>query len=155
MKVTRVQYTVQPSFTEQNKQNIEAVMSELRALNLADFKYASYVLEDGKTFMHLVHDNANDGSPLGNLESFKQFQSQLKDHFEISPKAESFACFLQSVLAEVAHVSIRSVETYLTAVLNATQVRGPLPAHTNAVYGWRFLLDKPLQLGIDDRAARR
>ena len=90
MKITRVQYTVKPDFVEQNKKNIEAVMSELRALSNTDLKYASYVLDDGKTFMHLVHDKSNDGGHLPtSLESFKHFQSQLQGHFEVPPKAET------------------------------------------------------------------
>lgn len=89
MKVTRVQYTVQPDFAEQNKENIEVVMSELRALNNNDLKYASYVLDDGKTFMHLVHHNSKNAEHLpASLESFKHFQTQLKAHLEIPPKAE-------------------------------------------------------------------
>ena len=57
MKVTRVQYTVRSEFVEENKQNIEAVMRELRALGNNDVRYAVYLHDDGKTFMHLVHQN--------------------------------------------------------------------------------------------------
>ena len=91
MKVTRVQYTVQTDFVTQNKQNIEAVMRELRAINTTDIKYASYLLDDGKTFMHLVHYNSqNEANLPGSLESFQHFQSELKAHLEIPPQAETF-----------------------------------------------------------------
>jgi hypothetical protein len=90
MKISRVQYTIQPDFVEQNKKNIEAVMSELRTINNPGFKYASYVLDDGKTFMHLVHYSSAESEYLpGSLETFKHFQSQLNGHFEVPPKAES------------------------------------------------------------------
>jgi hypothetical protein len=90
MKISRVQYTIESDFVEQNKRNIEAVMSELQTINNPGFKYASYVLEDGKTFMHLVHHHSPESEYLpGSLDSFKHFQSELKGHFEVPPKAES------------------------------------------------------------------
>lgn len=91
MKVTRVQYTVKPDFVERNKANIRAVMSELRALDAGDVRYASYLLDDRKTFMHLVHQNSKDAENLpGRLETFKHFQAQLKQNLEIPPKVETF-----------------------------------------------------------------
>jgi hypothetical protein len=65
-------------------------MRELRALDNTHIHYASYVLDDGKTFMHLVHHQSNDGSDLPtSLDSFKHFQAELQGHFEVSPKAET------------------------------------------------------------------
>ena len=90
MKISRIQYTLQPDFVEQNKKNIETVMSELRSINNPGFKYACYVLDDGKTFMHLVHHSSPESEYLpASLESFKYFQSQLSAHFEVPPQAES------------------------------------------------------------------
>jgi hypothetical protein len=90
MKVIRVQYTVQPDYAEQNKQNIEAVMQEVRQLANPDFKYATYVLEDGKTFMHLAYRATSDVEHLPtSLESFKQYQTQLQNHLEVPPKNET------------------------------------------------------------------
>jgi len=92
MKVTRVQYTVRSDFVEENKTNIDAVMSELRALANSDVQYAVYLHGDGKTFMHLVHQNTADAERLPTpLNSFKHFQARLKENLEISPKVESFA----------------------------------------------------------------
>jgi hypothetical protein len=51
MKITRVQYTVQADFGEENRRNIAAVMHELRSLDNTDLKYATYLLDDGKTLM--------------------------------------------------------------------------------------------------------
>jgi hypothetical protein len=91
MKVTRVQYTVRSEFAEQNKQNIAAVMNELRALGRSDVTYAVYVQGDGKTFMHLVHQNTTEAERFPtSLESFKHFQTQLKENLEIPPKVETF-----------------------------------------------------------------
>ena len=92
MKVTRVQYTVRSEFAEQNKQNIAAVMNELRALGRSDVTYAVYVQGDGKTFMHLAHQNTAEAERFPTaLECFKHFQAQLKENLEIPPKVEALA----------------------------------------------------------------
>ena len=97
MKVTRVQYTVRSDYVEQNKQNIDAVMREMRALNNNDVRYAVYLQADGKTFMHLAQQNTPEAEKLPtSLESFKRFQAGLKDNLEIPPKVETFG-LVQSV----------------------------------------------------------
>lgn len=98
MKVTRVQYTVRSDFIEENKRNIEAVMNELRALSDNDVRYAVYLHDDGRTFMHLVHHNTEAAERLPtSLESFKHFRARLKDHVEVPPKSEVFALAQSSV----------------------------------------------------------
>jgi hypothetical protein len=92
MKVTRVQYTVRAEFVETNKRNIEAVMRELRAVGSDDVKYTVYLQQDGRTFMHLVHQNTVEAERFPtSLESFKTFQTQLKPNLDIAPKVETFA----------------------------------------------------------------
>src|ERR1700704_4876277 len=92
MKTTRVQYTVRNDYVEQNKKNIDAVMRELRALGNNEVRYAVYLHDDGKTFMHLVHQNTAEAERLPtSLESFKHFQARLKQNLEVAPKVETFA----------------------------------------------------------------
>ena len=92
MKAIRVQYTVRADFAEQNKRNIEAVMRELRDIGDDGIRYASYIHEDGKTFIHLVQYNTTNAERLpGDLESFKRFQAALKENTEVPPKADTFA----------------------------------------------------------------
>ena len=92
MKVTRVQYTVRSEFVEENRQNIDAVMRELRSLGNNDVRYAVYLHDDGKTFMHLVHQNSAQAERLPtSLESFKHFQARLKQNLEVPPKVETLA----------------------------------------------------------------
>ena len=91
MKVTRVQYTVRSDFVEENKSNIDAVMRELRALANSEVQYAVYLHGDGKTFMHLLHQNTADAERLPtSLNSFKHFQTRLKENLEAPPKVETF-----------------------------------------------------------------
>ena len=91
MKISRVQYTLQQSFVAQNKQNISKVMEELRSLNNPGIRYSSCVLDDGKTFMHLVICQDEEAfKVIGSLESFKHFQEELKaSNPEVPPKPEN------------------------------------------------------------------
>lgn len=90
MKVIQVQYTVRSEYVEQNKRNIAAVMRELRAIGNGDVKYAAYLQQDGRTFVHFVHQNTTEAEQYPtSLESFKAFQSQLKPNLEIAPKVEA------------------------------------------------------------------
>ena len=90
MKVTRVQYTVRAEFVEANKRNIAAVMRELRATGSDDVKYAVYLQQDGRTFMHVVHQSTAEAERFPtSLESFKTFQAQLKPNLEVPPKVEA------------------------------------------------------------------
>ena len=92
MKVTRVQYTVREGFAEENKKNIAAVMSELRAQGNKDVRYAVYVQEDGRTFMHFVHQNSAEAEQFPtSLASFQHFQTQLRPNLEVPPKTERFS----------------------------------------------------------------
>ena len=87
MKVVRVIYTVKPEFAAQNAKNIQAVMEELRALGRKDIKYAAYLQEDGKTFMHLSHHltKESDAFPTS-LQAFKKFQEEVKQNVVEGPK---------------------------------------------------------------------
>ena len=78
MSVTKVQYTVKDEYVETNKRNIKEVMKELRALNNSTVFYDAYLLDDGKTFMHIA--GSKDGQPgdvIGKLASFKVFREGL------------------------------------------------------------------------------
>jgi hypothetical protein len=90
MKAVKVQYTVKEDYVETNKRNIEQVMSELRTLNNPGIKYSSFLLDDGKTFVHFgMYTNEETMSIVSNLDSFKKFRQQLKESQpEVPPKAE-------------------------------------------------------------------
>jgi len=91
MKVTRVQYTVRGEFVAENKDNIAAVMRELRQQGNSDVRYAVYLHQDGRTFMHLAHQNNAEAERLPtSLDSFKRFQARLKENLEVAPKVETF-----------------------------------------------------------------
>ena len=89
MTSTKVEYTIKAEFAEQNKQNIQAVMDELRALGDTGVWYSSAVKEDGKSFVHVVvaRDEAA-SAVLPELASFKKFQAELKENIEVAPDVE-------------------------------------------------------------------
>ncbi len=90
MKAVKVQYTVKEDYVDTNKRNIQQVMSELRTLNNPGIKYSSFLLNDGKTFVHFgMYTNEETMAIVSNLDSFKKFRQQLQEsQSEVPPKAE-------------------------------------------------------------------
>ena len=93
MNAVKVQYTVKESYVEANKANIGRVMAARRKLNNPDIKYAAFLLDDGKTFVHWVmRANESAQAALSNLEEFQQFQQALQaSQPEVPPKAENMS----------------------------------------------------------------
>lgn len=86
MKAVKVQYTVRPEYVEQNKANIRRVMQELKANPIEGMQYASFVLDDGQTFVHI--NMAKDEQAMGgltNLGVFNDFRAALKASKPLSP----------------------------------------------------------------------
>jgi len=77
MKTIKVTYTVKPEFILKNQENIDSFMKDFREINPADFRYAVYLLGDGKTFMHLsTYANDEIQKQVLAIESFTKFQRQ-------------------------------------------------------------------------------
>ena len=86
MKSVNVQYTVKTEYAETNKNNIARVMSDLRELADPGIKYSSFVLEDGKTFIHFgMYADQEALDVVNNLPSFQSFREQLKSSGPESP----------------------------------------------------------------------
>ena len=90
MKIVRVQYTTTPEYAYTNQQNIQKVVDELRKINHQGIIYSTYLLPDGKTFMHFDQfENEDAHQFLQSLESFKQFSKGLwASGLEVEPKLE-------------------------------------------------------------------
>ena len=93
MQTIKVQYTVQPTYVETNKQNIVRVMDALRKLARADIKYSAYLMDDGQTFVHFVmRESQAAGDALTKLPEFQQFQQALRASGPLSPpKADNLS----------------------------------------------------------------
>ena len=90
MKIVRVQYTTSLEYAATNQQNIKAVVKELKQLNHPGIKYSTYLLRDGKTFMHFDQfENEAAHEVLQSLESFKKFDAELwGSQLEVQPELE-------------------------------------------------------------------
>ena len=79
MKAVKVQYTVKAGYTDTNKRNIRRVMADLQEIAHPGIKYSTFILEDGKTFIHLgMYSDQEALDVVNNLQSFQFFRDQLK-----------------------------------------------------------------------------
>ncbi|TSD65016.1 hypothetical protein FFF34_014080 [Inquilinus sp. KBS0705] len=90
MKIVRVHYTTTHEYAATNAENIKAVVKELKTINRPGIKYSTYVLPDGKTFMHFDQlETEADHEFLTSLASFKKFADELEaSGLEAEPKLE-------------------------------------------------------------------
>ena len=81
-----VRYRVKPDQADRNEQLVRAVYDELRRTEPTGFRYATFQLDDGVTFIHLAStDSGTEQSPLAALESFRQFQAGIADRCDEPP----------------------------------------------------------------------
>ena len=91
MNYVKVQYTVKEEYVETNKTNIQQVMTDLKEINNPNITYTAFLLDDGKSFVHLVMRVDDDAQKtLSELPSFQEFQRQLRESGpEAPPQAEN------------------------------------------------------------------
>ena len=88
MKVIMVRYKVKSDQAEKNKQYIKKVFESLTRQSPPNLRYASFVLEDGVSFVHIVSLEAEDDSnPLSELPAFNAFTAEIKQRCEEPPVA--------------------------------------------------------------------
>ena len=88
MKRVLVRYKINPGQGSENRQYVEKVFAELAAKSPEGIRYATFVLEDGVSFVHIASVETADGSnPLTQTDAFKAFQAGLKDRCEEPPHA--------------------------------------------------------------------
>jgi hypothetical protein len=78
MRATRVHYTTTAAFAPINQANIAGIVKELKELNHPGIKCSTWLLPDGKTFMHFDQfENEEAHDILISLKSFKKFDGEL------------------------------------------------------------------------------
>jgi len=88
MKKVMVRYRVKPDKSEENINLIKKVFEELKSKLPKGLKYASFVLPDGVSFVHIASVETNDETnPLSMTEAFKTFQKEIKERCEVPPEA--------------------------------------------------------------------
>ena len=83
-----VRYRTRPDAAEENVRLIEAVYDALAELDPGDFRYTTYRLADGVTFLH-VATQAGTQSPLPSLPAFVEFQRDIAARCDEPPAPSS------------------------------------------------------------------
>lgn len=81
-----VRYRTRPESADENARLVQQVYAELAALAPAGFRYATYRLDDGVTFVHVARHEAG-ANPLPGLPAFAEFQRELGGRCEEPPAA--------------------------------------------------------------------
>jgi hypothetical protein len=79
-----VRYRVKPDHVAANEALVRDVYAELARVRPEGFRYATFKLEDGVSFVHLA-THEGERSPLGGIEAFDRFQAGLRDRCDESP----------------------------------------------------------------------
>jgi hypothetical protein len=88
MKRVMVRYKVKPDRATENEELVRAVYDELQRTDPPGFRYATFQLEDGVSFVHVASIEAEDGrSPLSDVKAFKRFQENIGERCDEAPVA--------------------------------------------------------------------
>ena len=85
MSAVVVQYRVKPDRAEQNAELVRAVYAELAQQQPPGFRYATFVLDDGVTFMHVATTDVGHEAPLPQLPAFKAFVADIAERCDEPP----------------------------------------------------------------------
>lgn len=86
MRQVMVRYKVKPEQAATNEELVRRVYAELRKTAPAGFHYATFVQEDGVSFVHVASNDREDGrNPLADSAAFRAFQQDIRDRCEEPP----------------------------------------------------------------------
>lgn len=86
MKKVLVRYKVHPDRVTENEALVRAVYRQLKEKNIAGFRYATYKLPDGVSFVHIASPESEAAQQaFTSLPAFKEFQAGIKDRCEELP----------------------------------------------------------------------
>lgn len=88
MKRVIVRYKVKQDKVDENIAYINDVFASLKELAPENFRYASFRLEDGVSFVHIASmESDDDANPLPSLDAFKAFVANIADRCDEPPVA--------------------------------------------------------------------
>jgi hypothetical protein len=85
MKTIMVRYKVKADQVDINKNYVEKVYAELKQKNPPEFRYATFNLDDGVSFVHIATSNPDGPDALADIAAFKDFSSTVADRCEEPP----------------------------------------------------------------------
>ena len=85
-----VRYKVKADKSQENKELIGKVFEELISKQPGGIRYATFVLPDDVSFIHIASIETDDETnPLSFIDAFKDFQKDIKDRCEEPPSASA------------------------------------------------------------------
>jgi hypothetical protein len=85
MRRVMVRYRVKSGQAERNEELVRAVYEELHRADPAGFRYATFRLEDGVSFVHIAESDSPENNPLPKLAAFQEFQKDIADRCDERP----------------------------------------------------------------------
>ena len=85
MSQSIIRYRTKPDQADANAELVRAVYAELAEVAPAGFRYATFLLDDGVTFVHVAINETDGAAPLTSLPAFKRFQEGLAERCEEPP----------------------------------------------------------------------
>ena len=86
MRQVMVRYTVKPEQAAQNEELVRNVYEELRQTAPDGIHYATFVLDDGVSFVHVASAEDDDRNRLMEIEAFRAFLGDIAERCEIQPE---------------------------------------------------------------------
>jgi hypothetical protein len=87
MSATIVRYRVHPGREEENAALVRTVYAELEATGPPGFHYATFLQDDGRTFVHVALTADGVETPLPDLAAFARFTAGIEERCEEPPQA--------------------------------------------------------------------
>jgi hypothetical protein len=86
MNQVMVRYKVKPEQAARNEELVRRVYEELHRTAPAGIHYATFVMEDGVSFVHVASTETEDGrSPLMDVAAFRVFQENIAERCDEPP----------------------------------------------------------------------
>ena len=82
-----VRYKVKPDRADENQRLVEGVYAELARQDPAGFRYATFRLDDGVSFVHVASLEAGADNPLPKVAAFAEFTRDIADRCDEPPVA--------------------------------------------------------------------
>ena len=82
-----VRYRVKPEYAVRNEELVRRVFDELQLMAPQGIRYATLVLDDGASFVHLASlANDDDRNPLMDVAAFRAFQEGIGERCDEPPR---------------------------------------------------------------------
>ena len=91
MSAVIVRYRVKAGRSEENAELVRAVYAELAEQAPPGFRYATFQLEDGVTFVHVAFMAEGTEAPLPQLPAFQRFTEAIAERCDDPPQTTRLA----------------------------------------------------------------